>query len=145
MSCGVGRRHSSDPALLWLWRRLVTTAPIRPPPWELPYAAEVSQENGKKTKTKQNKKQQQQKESDCSSVCGGGSSSVHGLVQWVNESSVGASAARIRSSAREVPYAVGMALKKKTTKHQIFKKVMKELPLWHSELRTCEPAGDLWR
>ena len=29
-SCGVGRRRGSDPALLWLWRRLMATAPIRP-------------------------------------------------------------------------------------------------------------------
>ena len=29
MSCGVGRRRSSDPALLWLWRRLAATALIR--------------------------------------------------------------------------------------------------------------------
>ena len=29
-SCGVGRRRSSDPALLWLWRRPAATAPIRP-------------------------------------------------------------------------------------------------------------------
>ena len=28
-----------DPALLWLWRRLVATAPIGPLAWELPCAA----------------------------------------------------------------------------------------------------------
>ena len=34
MSCGVGCRRSSDPALLlWLWRRPVATAPIRPLAW----------------------------------------------------------------------------------------------------------------
>ena len=38
MSCGVGRRCSSDPALLWLWRRLVATAPIQPLAWGPPYA-----------------------------------------------------------------------------------------------------------
>ena len=38
MSCGVGSRHGSDPALLWLWRRLMATAPIRPLAWEAPYA-----------------------------------------------------------------------------------------------------------
>ena len=27
MSCGVGSRCSSDPEMLWLWCRLVTTAP----------------------------------------------------------------------------------------------------------------------
>ena len=37
MSCGIGRRRGSDPALLWLWRRLAATAPIRPLVWELPY------------------------------------------------------------------------------------------------------------
>ena len=31
MSCGVGCRNSLDLVLLWLWRRLAATAPIRPP------------------------------------------------------------------------------------------------------------------
>ena len=35
MSCGVGHRHGSDLALLWLWHRLVATVPIRPLAWEL--------------------------------------------------------------------------------------------------------------
>ena len=39
MSCGVGHRHGLDLALLWLWCRLVATAPIRPLAWEHPYAA----------------------------------------------------------------------------------------------------------
>ena len=34
MSCAVGCRHSSDPALLWLWRGLVAIAPIRTLAWE---------------------------------------------------------------------------------------------------------------
>ena len=38
MSCGVGRRRGLDPALLWLWHRLVATAPLRPLAWEPPYA-----------------------------------------------------------------------------------------------------------
>ena len=38
VSCGVGRRRGSDPALLWLWRRLVATAPIGSLAWELPHA-----------------------------------------------------------------------------------------------------------
>ena len=42
MSCGVGCRRSSDPALLWLWRRPVATALIRPLAWEPPYAAGVA-------------------------------------------------------------------------------------------------------
>ena len=38
MSCGIGRRCGLDLALLWLWRRPVATAWIRPLAWELPYA-----------------------------------------------------------------------------------------------------------
>ena len=41
-----------DLALLWLWRRLAATAPIRPLAWETPYAAEAAQRNSKKTKKK---------------------------------------------------------------------------------------------
>ena len=52
MSCGVGRRHGSDPELLWLWRRLAATAPIRPLAWEPPYAAGVAQEIAKRQKEK---------------------------------------------------------------------------------------------
>ena len=36
MSYGVGHRCGSDPALLWLWRRLAAAAPIQPLAWELP-------------------------------------------------------------------------------------------------------------
>jgi len=52
MSCGVGCRRGSDPALLWLWRRLVATAPIRPLAWEPPYAAVAVQEIAKRQKNK---------------------------------------------------------------------------------------------
>ena len=38
MSCGVGCKHSWDLALLWLWRRPMATAPIRPLAWEPPQA-----------------------------------------------------------------------------------------------------------
>ena len=55
VSCGVGCRRSSDPALLWLWRRPVATAPIEPLAWEPPYAAGAAQEIGKKTKKKKKK------------------------------------------------------------------------------------------
>ena len=48
MSCGVGRRRSSDPVLLWLWYRLA--ALIRPLAWELPYAAGAALKNQKKKK-----------------------------------------------------------------------------------------------
>ena len=37
-----------DPKLLWLWYRLVATAPIRPLVWEPPYAAGVALEKAKK-------------------------------------------------------------------------------------------------
>jgi len=71
VSCGVGRRRGSDPALLWLWRRLAATAPLRPLAREPPYAAGAAQEmakrqknNNKKNnnKTKQNKTKQQQQQ-----------------------------------------------------------------------------------
>ena len=42
VSCGIGCRHSSDLILLWLWRRPVATARIRPLAKELPYAAGVA-------------------------------------------------------------------------------------------------------
>ena len=60
MSCGVGRRRGLDPVLLWLWHRLVATAPIRPlawepphwepPYWEPPYAAGAALEKVKRQK-----------------------------------------------------------------------------------------------
>ena len=48
MSCGVGCRLSSDPALLWLWRRSAAVAPIRPLAWEPPYALEKAKKTNKK-------------------------------------------------------------------------------------------------
>ena len=56
MGCSVGLRHSSDPMLLWLWLRLVATAPIRPLVWELPYAVGVALKKAKKKKKKKKKK-----------------------------------------------------------------------------------------
>jgi len=56
MSCGVGHRQGSDPALLWLWCRLAATAPIRPLAWEPPYAAGVAQEMAKRQKKKKKRK-----------------------------------------------------------------------------------------
>ena len=50
VSCGVGRRRGSDPALLWLWRRPVATALIRPLVWELPYATGAALEKAKRKK-----------------------------------------------------------------------------------------------
>ena len=67
VSCGVGHRGGSDQALLWLWRRPVATALIRPLAWEPPYAAGAAQEiatttittKDKKTKKKQKKQKKQ--------------------------------------------------------------------------------------
>ena len=39
MSCGVGCRHSSDLAVMWLWCRPAPTALTQPLAWEPPYAA----------------------------------------------------------------------------------------------------------
>ena len=61
MTCGVGCRRGSDPALLWPWRRLVAAAPIQPLAWEPPYAAGAAQEIGTTTTTTKKKKQKKQK------------------------------------------------------------------------------------
>ena len=36
--CDIGRRHSSDPVLLWPWYKLAAVAPIPSLAWELPHA-----------------------------------------------------------------------------------------------------------
>ena len=59
MSCGVGRKRGSDPALLWLWRRLAATAPIGPLAWEPPYATSAAQEMAKRQKNKKQKTNKQ--------------------------------------------------------------------------------------
>ena len=46
----------NDPRLLWLWRRPVATALIRPLAWEPPYAAGAVQRNSKNTKKKKKRK-----------------------------------------------------------------------------------------
>ena len=55
MNCAVGRRHGLDLALLWLWRRLVATAPIRPLAWEPPHAEGMTLEKAKRQKKKKKK------------------------------------------------------------------------------------------
>ena len=55
MSCGVGGRRGSDPALLWLWHRSVAVAPVQPLAWEPPHASGVA------LKRKQNKPKQTNK------------------------------------------------------------------------------------
>ena len=61
MSCGVGCRHSSDPALLWLWCRPAAVALIRPLAREPPYAMGTAQEMAKKTKKKKKKKREKER------------------------------------------------------------------------------------
>ena len=61
MSCGVGCRRGSDPALLCLWRRPGATAPIRPLAWEPPYAAGAAQEKATTTTKQQQQKRQKGK------------------------------------------------------------------------------------
>ena len=56
MSCGVGHIHGSDPALLWLWRRPVATAPIRPLAWESPYASGAALKKVKRNNNNNNNK-----------------------------------------------------------------------------------------
>ena len=53
LSCGVGHRHSSYLALLWLWHRLAAVALIRLLAWELPYPSVVALK--KKPKRKKNR------------------------------------------------------------------------------------------
>ena len=60
MSCEVGCRRGSDPAL-WLWRRLACVAPIQPLAWEPPYAAGAAQEIATTTTTTKNKKTKDKK------------------------------------------------------------------------------------
>ena len=55
MSCGVGRRRSSDPVLMWLWYRPAATAPIQPLAREPPYATDVALEKAKRPKIKTKK------------------------------------------------------------------------------------------
>ena len=52
MSYGVGHRRGSDPTLLWLWHKLVATAPNGPLAWEPPCDAGAAQEKAKKKKKK---------------------------------------------------------------------------------------------
>ena len=79
----VGRRHGSDPALLWLWHKLAATAPIPPLAQELPYAAG----SAVKRKTKQNENQN----SRCGTVETNPTRNhevaglIPGLAQWVKD------------------------------------------------------------
>ena len=48
MSCGIGRRHGSDLALLWLWHRPTAAALIGPLAWDPPYAGAALKNKQKK-------------------------------------------------------------------------------------------------
>ena len=50
MSCGVGHRRGSDPALLWLWHRPAAVAPTGPLAWAPPYAVGAALKSKKKKK-----------------------------------------------------------------------------------------------
>jgi len=47
MSCDVGLRRSSDPALLWLWHRPAAVALIQLLAWELPYSVGAALKKGR--------------------------------------------------------------------------------------------------
>ena len=53
VSCGVGCRSGSDPALLWLRYRPAAVAPIQPLAWKTPYATGAPPPPPKKTKNKE--------------------------------------------------------------------------------------------
>jgi len=54
VSCGVGCRHGLNTVLLWLWRRLAATPPIRTLALEPPYAVGGALEKTKRQKKNQN-------------------------------------------------------------------------------------------
>ena len=63
MNCGVGFRQGSDPALLELWCRPATAAPIQPLSWEPPYATDAALKR-KEKKRKEKKKEKKRKRKD---------------------------------------------------------------------------------
>ena len=58
VSCGIGPRCNSDYELLWLWRRPVATAPIRPLAWESLCATGAALEKAKRQKKKEKRKKE---------------------------------------------------------------------------------------
>ena len=52
MSSGVGHRCGSDLVALWLWYRLVATAPVGTLVWEPPYAIGTALKRREKKKSK---------------------------------------------------------------------------------------------
>ena len=62
VSCSVGCRCGSDPALLWLWCRVGAVAPIQPLAWKPPYTVGVALKNKNKNKQTKQKKTNKKKE-----------------------------------------------------------------------------------
>ena len=60
MSCGVGRRRSLNPVLLWLWLwcRLAAEAPIQPLDWEPPCVAGADLKRQQQQQQKEREKKQ---------------------------------------------------------------------------------------
>ena len=56
MSCSVGHRYGLDPKLLWLWRRPVAAALIRPLALEPPYTRGAALEKARDKKKKEKRK-----------------------------------------------------------------------------------------
>ena len=67
MSSGVGHRCGSDLVALWLWYRLVATAPVGTLVWEPPYAIGTALK--RREKKKQSKIKQKQENNKCSQDC----------------------------------------------------------------------------
>ena len=61
MRCGVGGRHSSDPALLWLWPKLAAVALFQPLAQEPPYAMGAALKKAEKKKRKKERKVKQKR------------------------------------------------------------------------------------
>ena len=57
MSCRIGCRRGSDPALLWFWCRPVAMALIRSLAWEPQYAEGVALEMAKRQKKKKRERE----------------------------------------------------------------------------------------
>ena len=60
MRCGVGHRHGSDLALLWLWHRPAAVAVIGPLVWEPPNAEGAAPKRQKKKKKKRKKERERE-------------------------------------------------------------------------------------
>ena len=69
MSCGVGRRHGLDLALVWLWHRPAATAPTGPLAWERPCAAGAALKRTKDQKKQKKAKKKTNKQRKTTSRC----------------------------------------------------------------------------